>query len=284
VGIADAVRALLPDAEVLTWYIGVDPDETELEVAAQMPTFDLVVSQIGDQLPNSPLAPAALQAAGVTLIYQQPFVFTGFHPDCTYLQTPTGVLAGVAGGYHSVIAAAGFVLGFDVRRVCRLYNMLVFAELGYLDVYHSAQAALVASFADKGYDVAPMIARCLSEGVPYMHTINHPHISVIAALTHAMLVKAGLIDPGTPVPDNLLDGLEQLFVWPVYPAIARRLGVPGSTTFLRSVGDVTNGVSRELSLEAFVERSFAIYREADPDVLRGPAVAGAVARLQVIAI
>lgn len=277
-GLAAATRAMLPDAEVAAWHVGVHPPDSEAEIAAKLRGFSLVISQIGDGRVNSPLTPAALRAAGVTVLFQPAFVFTGFHPDITYITTPAGLFRGADSDYHSVIALAGFCLGLGVPRVCRLFNALICAELGYLDAYAAAQRELTASFARAGSDIAPLFAGWLAGGQPFMHTINHPHIRVLASLAQAALVQAGLVGPATAAPAGLADGLAQNFVWPVYPAIARQVGVAGAMTFLRRSQGA--GGAREMPLETFVERSFALYRAAGEARLRIPVVEAAITRLR----
>ena len=63
-----------------------------------------------------------------------------------------------------------------------------------------------------------------------MHIVNHPKIEVLAQLAQLGAKQAGLSGALAP-PEGVPDRLARCQTWPVYPELARRLGVPGSLTF-----------------------------------------------------
>jgi hypothetical protein len=102
---------------------------------------------------------------------------------------------------------------------------------------------------------------CWERSGVFMHSINHPKVVVLADIAKALLKNANLpFDPDLPLADIVPDVLANGGIWPVYPDLARTIGVAGSLTFtppLRGCYDCEC-----LSLEGFIEKTFAIY-EAD---------------------
>ncbi|UPY35129.1 WcbI family polysaccharide biosynthesis putative acetyltransferase [Sediminicoccus sp. KRV36] len=279
IGMAIAARVMLPHAEISSCQPAAVPHLTEAAIASTLQQYDLVISQFGDHNLESPLRPTSLRTANINFIYLPTFVFAGFHPDCVYLGRDGTILRGTESDYHSAIAVAGFCMGLDVKRVCRLYNSLVFAELGYIAVYDDARNAIKANFAAAGYDLEPLLRMWTAEGTPFMHTTNHPTVFALAGLAHAALVNGGVVPASAGIPRGLPDDLGKLLTWPVFQPVARRAGVPSRANFLRSIHGLKEGEPRELSLEDFVERSFSLYRDVDQGLLRTGSVPAVIERL-----
>jgi hypothetical protein len=275
-GLSLTAQRLLPGALVKNWHVGVVPNDTDEELLAQLPEFDLVISQLPDWDWHVPLRITRLRELGLPVIYLPTLAFQGFHPDLTYL-------AG-APHYHSVIVASAFTLGLPERRVPELFNAFIFAELGYFDVFDAAKAALIAEFGREGFNLEPLFDLWMRQVGQFMYTINHPHILALSALCHLALARAGYIDPATPLPDDIYDYLATHFVWPVYPALGKRIGVPGSTTFLRYTRDLLEGQKRELPLIEYVAEQFHAYRGLEKDALRTGPVADACERISTLLV
>ena len=274
-GMAETARRLLPGAEIKAWHVGVAPADTEEEILAQLPDYDLIICQVSEWDSHEALRPSRMRQTQLPYMHVPPIVFTGFHPDTTYVLKDGGVLGGPGTDYHSILVATAFVLGVPEHRVPGLFNTYVFAELGYLDAFESARAALIDSFATAaGLDIAPLFDLWLAEGGPFMHTINHPNIFALASLTRFVLSQAGYVEADASLPTDLPDDLGRNFRTPVYPPLARRIGLEGSTLHGRSLHQLAEGETRDVALEDYVAASYRLYREIDPALL--PAGSGGI--------
>jgi hypothetical protein len=127
----------------------------------------------------------------------------------------------------------------------RLHNSLVYAHLGYFDRFagdyeHLKRRLRVAGFALSG----------AVRGAPpvFMHTVNHPRIEVLFALARQAVRLVGLTPRGAVPPD---DELARGYIWPVYPEIARRLGVDGN--------QAGSAYGNPISLDAICHSSFRAF-------------------------
>jgi hypothetical protein len=279
-GLAAAAHHFLPGAEVSAWHVGVNPQDSDEEILARIAGFDLVISQMPDTDEHVLLRTERLRQKGIPVLYLPVLVFSGFHPDITYIRSSDGPLVpGLMMDYHSLIVVAAFTLGLPEHRILTLFNQFVFTELGYFEVFDASKTALLQNFQGAGYELTPLFDEWLRREGRFMYTVNHPHIFALATLCRLALARAGLIDAMTPVPENIEDSLATHFNWPIYPALSRRIGLPGSTTFLHNVRAVDEGQSRELSLAEFIAASFRIYQSVGTESLRTGVVAKACERL-----
>ena len=283
-GLAAVARRLLPGAEVRSWHIGVHPKDSNEEVLALLPGFDLVISQIEAWDGHELLHITRLREQGLPVVYLPGLVFPGFHPDITYIRGANGLVRGPEADYHSVITAAAFTLGLPEQRVPELFNAYVFSGLGYFDVFGAAKTALFANFDQEGIDLRPLFDVWTQQAGQFMHTINHPHILVLATLCRLVLARAGHVDATASLPEGILDYLGAHFVWPTYPALARRIGVVGSTTFLRGKRGLAEGQARELPLTDYISACYRTYSTLPKDALRVGVVATACERLGALVV
>ncbi len=268
-GMASAMRALLPDAEVRPWHVAANTADGDDEILAQLPSFDLIVSQLPETSKHEALRISRLRAAGLNCMFQPPLVFGGLHPDTTYLRKPNrGVLHGFLSDYHSTIVASAYVLGVPARRVPSLFNNFVYAELGYFEVFEAARSASLDAFREAGYDLDRHFDDWLRRIGQFMYSQNHPNIEVLKTLALLVLAKAGMVDPGEATTGEVEDYLATAFIWPVYPGLAKRLGLEGSATFLRDAYGLAEGELRDLSLQDYVAGSYEIYSAHDRDHIR----------------
>jgi hypothetical protein len=281
VGLAAAAKRLLPGAEVKTWHVGVHPIDSDEKLLEVLPTFDLVISQISDRDGHIPLRITRLRDLGLPVVYLPVMAFPGFHPDITYIQGPGGgLLQGLAADYHSVIVASAFTLGLPEDRIPGLFNAYIFSGLGYFEVFDAAKAALFANFLEEGIELAPMFDSWFRQLGQFMYTINHPHVMVLTDLCRLALARAGYIDSGVPSPADVDDYLATHIVWPIYPALGKRIGLSGSTMLLRKLSGPADSAARELPLVDFISGCFEIYCGYPKDALRQGAVAIACDRLR----
>lgn len=284
-GMGAVARRLLPDANVVSYHLHVPHSMEEIDSLTR--DADYAVTQFADQpladgspLPLSGAAFLAHGAAGV--VHLPTVVFTGFHPDVVYVMDKDVPIAGAFGQYHSQLTLAGFLNGLDETRTAALFNAHVFAELGYFAAYGIAENRLLRTFVRAGFHLGGTIRRWRAGGSVFMHSHNHPTIALLERLTVAALAKAGLVAADVPPVSGVEDVLGQSIVIPVYTPLARRLGVTGSDTFLKPVRGDAAEEARDVPLESYIERSFAIYRELDPAVLRGSTAEPAIAKVQAL--
>jgi hypothetical protein len=284
VGFAAAARSLLPDADVHDWHVGVHPVITQEALAALLPDYDLVVSQMPDTDKQSPLATIRLREQGVRVLPLPVVTFCGFHPDSAYILNAGRIVPGVWSDYHSILVAASFLLGLPRERVPNLFNSLVFHELGYFQAFEDAKSAFIERWLSAGFDLAPFVEIWLAETGLFMYTMNHPHIRVLADLAKLALSDAGLVTPEAAWTIPLKDSLANHFVWPVYPELAKRIGILGSTGFMRPLRSLAADEPREVSLTAYITACYERYNSIERDSLRVPSISAATARLKEILV
>ncbi|KRB81299.1 hypothetical protein ASE00_15010 [Sphingomonas sp. Root710] len=231
------------------------PAETYGPAARDLGNCDAIISQwIGPG--HGPLESAVLRLSSPAFIQVPNLVFTGFQPDMVYLHDREGnVLPSPLGAYHSRIVAACFYLGLGPIRTKSLFNSYIYGQLGYFDEFAKARLNLDDALDGCGL---PISTADLVEQGAFMHTINHANISANRLVTAAAVRKVGL----TPLTDieDISDELLEDTVWPIYPPVARQIGVgDGSMTYQRPAHMVGEGQPRELSLDQLIERSFEIY-------------------------
>jgi len=261
-GVLASLRAFLPGAEGVLFdatTIGHGPEAPAraAALAEGLSGFDHIFAHPLHGARFGPLAFDRLAARG-DVTFVPSITFTGYHPDCVYLVAEGKQLRGPMGVYHSALAATGFVLGLSEERTARLFNPLVLRRLGYLDVHAQSRALLVRDFAALGYDLAARFEAWERDGA-FMHVINHPRILPIADTCRMALERAGLgafpLEAAREVPDPLA----RQQIWPVYPAIARAIGLAGSWEFRPTARSARPVVP--MTLEEFVAQSFAAYAE-----------------------
>ena len=186
--------------------------------------------------------------------------YAGFHPDLIRPKRQKILLHGPMGSNHSAIVLYGFLRGLNEVKTRALFRPDVFRTLGYFDAKVESDRHLVGNLAQYGlYDEAAFAQ--LLAGPCFMHNTIHPKLSVISALARTILDKLGM-DASVRYPENLMaDELATNVVWPVYPEIAKSLGVAeGEYVF-----QFKSAARHTFGLEEFIDRSFNAYREQDVD-------------------
>lgn len=210
-----------------------------------------------------PHVPAELQSK--TLFFPT-IVFPAFQPDMTYVRArrPGAAAAETVTNsmvmYHSKIALAGYVEGLSIDEVVHLFRPEVFAKVGYFDFWDTARDDLLAEGIASDMPLGAMFERWRRGGC-FMYSFNHPDIRVMEDITRSLLKRTG-IEIFSQNPSQYLDDLlKKMSIWPVYPAIAERLGLQGDFTFMKGMLQGT------MSLREFVEESFGLYGQFDKSSL-----------------
>jgi hypothetical protein len=260
----DAFAQLLDDAEVTAFEA--EPmfrlgefDKLRRRIAA----CDYVFAQdLGERF--GPLARADMISTGLKFTALPGLVFTGFHPDCTYMNVDGKAYASPVGMLHSPLIAAAFALAVPAERVERLFNAIVFRRLGYFDEFAKSRDFLFARADAAGFDLRQDFSAWLSAGA-FMHTPTHPKALALASLARLAAVAVGLVPPDTATPHAADDFLAHGTVWPVYPPLADAIGVPGSYFFKKAGLTNTNqGRGQVLSLRDMIMQSYALYADFPP--------------------
>lgn len=191
------------------------------------------------------------EAAGHPQVRDLPsFVFSGYHPDLFRLGDDSGLRQGPLGNFHSLLAYCGWRMGRDVAATVAMFRATVFEAAGYFDGWSSEREALLGRFSMHGLELRSEFHAWCRRG-PFMHNPIHPTMLPLRDLARLLLDEAGVQCRDTQLlpHDNLAAGP----VFPVYPGLASRLGVPGSFDFKRS------GRYEAFGLPEFVERSFSAF-------------------------
>ena len=281
-GVAAALQALLPGAEVINFTGGAvkHSPERQAEVAAALHKCDHVISS-GFDLRFGPLTGRVLRRTARRYHDVPAVTFTGFHPDMIYVPVEGGgPLTGPTGDYHSRLAVTGFLAGLTPAEAAAMYNRLVFQRLGYLEVFARQCVLLTEYFAKREIDATPLLRGWLAAG-SFMHSVNHPKMNVLLDLARTACMKMGVTpeDAGAAA-DRLPDKLSAGPMHPVFPAVAAAAGVAPEGIFRNAKR--LNGSYVELSPEAFVAASFAVYETIPAAALH--AADGVAAALGVLGL
>ena len=190
------------------------------------------------------------------MIEVPPIVFRGFHPDCTYAFRKSGEVVEGVSPYHSAILLWAYKHGLSSAAASQLFDSDTLQRLGYEGYYEAEMAQFITSYGEIGLDARRMWQSIRRKGT-FMYTINHPSASVLAAM--ALAVSETLAIPDRhELPDAryMQEGWLSHWIWPVYPAVARRLGVEGG--FLFRLGPHVFP-----DIESFAEASWRVYAGLD---------------------
>ena len=264
--LANCLRLLRPNDKMHRFHLQ-EIEEREDERLKKL-DYIFAVNSISDY----PIVHERIHACERVVIWPN-LVFSGLHPDCSYLDKDNKSIKSPLGDYNSLITAIGYSKKLDARETAELFNALVYRRLGFFDKFELSKAALVDAAAESDLDLADDIEDWARYGI-FMHTINHPRLYTVASLAKALLRKCDLkFDENDSCLDILPDVLANDAIWPVYPEIAQQLNLKGTLKFKPP----THGVYSIscYGLEGFVETSFDLYRQqnlAPEDIAEIPAI------------
>lgn len=154
--------------------------------------------------------------------------FSGFHPDQVMAFLPGGQpFSGCCSGYHSAIGLWAWKQGLNAAQASELFRAEVFEALGYFGHFAPALDHLGRAFRECDLDFQPVWAALRRQG-PFMHTVNHPTLAATLAIARLLGARLGATPEDLAEPlERFLDDPLAYVVWPIYPPIARHLGIPG---------------------------------------------------------
>ena len=271
-GIGIGLQQLLPDHQVIAIEGAAARRENYLEqAAAALHDCPIVFSHhLADDF--GPLSTDVLRHSHDNFHMVPNIAFTGFHPDCIYLNDGRRVYQSPMQDYHSAIAAAAFALGADAGTAVRLFNDNVYRKLGYFEEFTKARAFLGQTIAEAALNVSMEWPQWMTRA-PFMHSINHPKGFVLASIAKLMAVKTKLMWYTPSFLDPVYDALSIDPVWPVYPELGAALKVQGSYLFKRNGGpDFATGRGVFITLQEFVAESYAAYASYPAEAFTVPEV------------
>jgi hypothetical protein len=256
VGMAASISALVPDAEVHRFVV----DEARIAGAETITAKMNILSECDHVFIQPSLAHGIKGllpddfAARCKNIIPYPFILCRFlQPDCHYLPNDKGAfIEGPLGPYQSGIAAGAYLSGLSLDRAISLFNMFTYRKLGYLD-FDPEDEPISREARRFEYDFGAFLK---GEHGHFMHTINHPKISILFETARQSLNKAGISYDKSAVLPN--DSLSQNSVWPVYPALAKSFVSEGEEIRFRRPR-----MNTDLSLPEFVEASYEAFHAAN---------------------
>ena len=194
--------------------------------------------------------------------------FNAFHPDLVYIAGPVGSPTPPLGDFHSSLVLYGWHRGMNVAQTARLFSEPVFERLGFFRCWDAAKHTVLEEGRAIKFPLEGLFARWERLGC-FMHASNHPALTVMADLAREVVRAAGL-PLAVPAPEYyLVDPMMHMAVWPVYPEIGARLGLPGAYAFKMAQPADRTTVAM-LDLEEFIERSFEAYAVLPPRALICP--------------
>lgn len=237
----------------------------QFDLAPLLDKADLIFIHPGDTLQQAIARDYPQHVARLRLF--PPIGYSAFHPDSTYVAIrDEGPLQGPMADYHSSIAFWAWQSGWSVEEALTLYRHEVYERLGFYDYRESSEQVLIEYGRMTDLPMEPLLHRWRSRGC-WMHTVNHPKLPVLADLTAALLRREG-IEPIAGAEAWVEDTLARWASWPVYPPIARRLGIAGSELFKISRTRCTDDQPvLTMSHADFVRASFACYQAFAPERL-----------------
>lgn len=259
-GIAAALGGMLPDVSVQPAVPSATDPDALANILAHAHTW--VTSMPPDE------ARRHMEAAGVGLrVVRIPMIyFHGFHPDILHVSAPDGApLGSPAGEYASAMVVYGWKLGLGHDAIRTFFVENVYEQLGYLTEWNVAVRIAREIFDATDMDFAPWYLSVVRRGT-FMLTDNHPALSALVELARQLGRLLGA-DPARiefpweqVIPDGLL---ATSTVWPVYPELGQRLGVPGGYVWRAPDGALVD-------LDTFIDGSLARYQRFDPDAVGSP--------------
>lgn len=248
-GISQCLRVMAPECEIFPIKLGVHPNICDYIETAKSCDVIILQTHFFDLLNKGKL----LDSLKDKYILSCPtWYFSAFHPDLVYITTAKGVAKSPMSDYQSSIIFYAWTKGLNVDQTEALFCEPVFEHLKFFDFWETSKQALLNDIHISNLGLDGAFDSWAARGC-FAYSVNHPKLFVLSSIAEAILNKLGLTPTLTPRrPEEFLhDGLSSL-VWPVYPAIARRLGLEGDYVF-----KVSHDLS--LSLREYIEGSFKCF-------------------------
>ncbi len=222
--ITEALQVLLPEYDVSSSHIpGNTTNKDYLDVSLQTGVDCLVTS-------NPICFEREFQDKWhKTNIIKIPTIdFAAFHPDIVYaVDDKNQTVRCLDSDYHSALVLWGWKNDLDADQIVNLFRSEIFYQIGYFGAWESGVKNLQDRFIACAFDFTAFWRR-IKRGEPFMHSINHPKVFVLAELAQqaAQKISGHLSEDHSPIEELLTDQLSAIR-WPIYPEIGKLYGVRG---------------------------------------------------------
>ena len=250
-GIAQCLEVMAPTLEILGVHVGIDS-------SAPLEMVDVIVVQTEFRgLFEEGGTLAALRHK--TILTCPTFYFPGLHPDLVYVKLAQGVAQSPLSDYQSSIIFHAWSKGLDVDQTEALFCEPVFEHLGFFNYWNTSKQALLADIASADLDMDDAFDHWAAKGA-FAFSVNHPKLFVLGRIAAAILDRLGVVPVTRQADEFLQDQFRDSAIWPVYPEVARRLGMEGDYSFKvsRHVCTPERPVF-VLGLRAFIEASLRYF-------------------------
>jgi hypothetical protein len=193
--------------------------------------------------------------------------FAAFHPDMDYVEdSQGGHVLGPLGAYHSSIAFFCWKHKLTKAETLKFFCEKTYQTLGYFDYWALAKKMLLSEEEFTGIPLAHLVRKWEQRG-SWMYSLNHPKLFALVDIAKTLLEREGIeILPG--VEEFVDDEMNTENVWPIYPEIAKRLGLEGHYLFKRATPSVLRDMPVPMmTLEQFIDESFKAYSKYSRDEL-----------------
>lgn len=182
--------------------------------------------------------------------------FAGFHPDLMYV-THRGEKIVTLLSLHSAIILGAWLHGLSEDETVGLFCRSTYRDLDFKGYFDATKRAFLNEWQDCGLDGSAYFDRWMAERAPFMLTINHPTMKVMAACANETLRAAGF-NPSSTI-DWPHHHLEDLTTHSVYPEYGEEIGVQGAPTSRA----IWRGQPLDVDIARFVNDSFTRYAKYD---------------------
>jgi GSCFA family/Polysaccharide biosynthesis enzyme WcbI len=189
--------------------------------------------------------------------------FAGFHPDVDYVNDSKGEhIFGPLGDYQSSIAFFGWKNSLSKSQTIQLFCESTYEQLGYFEYWNASKEMLLKDGELAGFPLDTLFETWSKRGC-WMYSMNHPKLHTLADIARVVLERERINTlPG--VEEFVDDEMSSQCVWPVYPEIGARLGLPGHYFFKRSTPfEFRDMPVPMMTLEQFIDESFEAYSKYD---------------------
>lgn len=191
--------------------------------------------------------------------------FSAYHPDLTFARARKlgGEFETVIGPlyvYSSALAVFGYREGIPLDEILTFYNADTYARLGYFDQWQDSRRQLLVEGDACQMPLGGLFEKW-SRGKAFMYSVNHPTLAVMEDIARELLQRIGMFYFPESKYEYLPDPLKAQPIWPIYPEIADRLGLRGSTAFK------INEPHGTLELRDFVGGAYDAFANYDRETL-----------------
>lgn len=260
---ADFLRKQFPTVDLYSYHV--QPNSVKAEIFPHLSDSDLIISQILPAHGMEEFSKEALQNIAKKVIIIPPLVFSGFHPDMIIVPYRGAPLNSPIEVYHSRIIAAAYTLGLSSVQAGNVVNTLLFTRLGYFRQFDAAREVFFEML--RPYDLEDFARSKWDNWIAqkaFMHTPNHPNIAMLKDFALHAVESIGLV-PDAPIQGEIEDIFDAQHGCPVYPELARRLGVKGESTFRKYRRAADNEAERYMNIHQFAKSSYQIYQSLNRD-------------------